>query len=151
VNAPAPAHRWNISVALEESVARWAVRGGAGVTAPRVLHDVLLRYGTTDGGISSRDDRSLLVVPVAGQGRPLGVLALVDRSGRSFGDRDVTVAEGLAAMAAPAMAIGTPSVGAQALLSQALEALAAESVALYALADGDRRLTMVAAHHRPAR
>jgi hypothetical protein len=151
VSTTASALRWNASVALEESVARWAVRGGGGVTIPRVLHDVLLRYGPTDHGISSRDDRALLVVPVGGPGRSLGVLAVADRSGRSFGDRDVTAAEGIAALAAPALVAGTPGAPVLALLVQALDVLAAESAALYALADGDRRLSMVAAHDRNPR
>jgi hypothetical protein len=151
VSATASALRWSASVALEETVARWAVRGGGGVTVPRVLHDVLLQYGATDHGTSPRDDRALLVVPVEGPGRALGVLAVADRSGRSFADRDVAAAEGIAAQAAPALAAGTPAAPVLPLLVQALDVLAAESAAFYALADGDRRLSMIAAHDRSPR
>jgi len=151
MSATAREQGWNANLALDASIAALAVRRGVGVVVPWVLYDALLHYRGTDLVVSEGADRSLLVVAVARRGRPIGALAVADRAGRGFDDRDVATAERFAEAAASAMAPRKARERGPALLHEVLGALEAETAALYTLAESDQRLTLVAALDRAAR
>src|SRR5262245_54638036 len=90
VSAP----QWRSRVVAADTIARLALRQSGGyVAATRVLHDGLFERGPDAAGVPQSPDGAVLVVTVERGGRRVGVAALADRSGRVFGDDEVTRAE----------------------------------------------------------
>ena len=91
-----------IKVPVQTSVAGWVLEHGQAAIVPDVNAEALHFKGADQA--SNFVTRSLMAVPITFQGKPLGVLEVVNKAGASnYTEEDLTILETLAAQAAIAI------------------------------------------------